>query len=101
VTAREFFEGLPARVGPEQARALGGSYRFDVEGAGTWRLDPQGDRVAVTEEEAPADCVIKTDEQTFLAILAEEQSPMTAYMRGKIRVEGDIGLALRLRELLT
>jgi putative sterol carrier protein len=98
-SAREFFEALPARVSPEQAHALGGSYRFDIEGAGTWRLEPAGDRVAVTEADAPADCVIKADEQTFLRILGGEQSPMTAYMSGKIRVEGDLGLALRLRDL--
>ena len=55
--------------------------------------------MAVTETDEPADCVIKTDEQTFLRILAGEQSPMTAYMTGKIRVEGDVGLALRLKDL--
>jgi putative sterol carrier protein len=99
VSVREFFDGLPGRVGPEQARALGGSYRFDIEGAGTWRLEPQDDGVAITETDAPADCVFKTDEETFLRILAGEQSPMTAYMTGKIRVEGDVGLALRLKDL--
>jgi putative sterol carrier protein len=98
-SAREFFEGLPERIDPERARALEASYQFDIEGAGTWRLEADGDRVVVSESDAPADCVIRTDERTFLRIVGGEQSPMGAYMTGKVRVEGDLGLALKLREL--
>jgi predicted lipid carrier protein YhbT len=82
-SAREFFETLPGRVSPQGARALDASYRFDVEGAGSW----------------PAECVIRSDEQTFLRIARGEQSPMGAYMTGKVKVEGDLGLALKLREV--
>jgi len=98
-SAREFFEGLSERIDPERARALDASYRFDIDGAGTWRLEADGDRVLVSESDAPADCVIRTDERTFLRIVGGEQSPMGAYMSGKVRVEGDLGLALKLREL--
>ena len=99
-SAREFFEGLPARVSAEGARALANSYRFDIDGAGSWRVESEGDRLAVTESDAPADCVIRADEKTFLRIVRGEQSPMGAYMTGKVKVEGDLGLALRLRDLL-
>lgn len=98
-SAREFFEGLPGRIDPEGARTLDVSYRFDIEGAGSWRLEADGERAIVTESDAPADCVIRTDENTFLRIVRGEQSPMGAYMTGKVRVEGDLGLALRLREV--
>jgi putative sterol carrier protein len=98
-SAREFFESLPGRVDPGRARALGGSYRFVVDGAGSWRLEADGDRLVISESDAPADCVIRTDERTFLRIVAGEQSPMGAYMTGKVKVEGDLGLALKLREV--
>jgi putative sterol carrier protein len=98
-TAREFFESLSARVSPQRARALDASYRFDVEGAGSWRVESDGDRLVVTESDAPAECVIRTNEKTFLRIVGGEQSPMGAYMTGKVKVEGDLGLALRLRDL--
>ena len=98
-SAREFFEGLPGRIDPERARALDASYRFDIEGAGNWRLEADGEKAVVAESDAPADCVIRTDESTFLRIVRGEQSPMGAYMTGKVRVEGDLGLALRLRDV--
>jgi putative sterol carrier protein len=98
-SAREFFETLPDRIAPGRAQALDASYRFDVDGAGTWRVESDDGRLVVTESDAPADCVIRTDEQTFLAIARREQSPMGAYMTGKVKVEGDLGLALKLRDL--
>jgi putative sterol carrier protein len=99
-SAREFFESLAGRVSPRGARALESSYRFDIDGAGSWRVESEGDRLVVTESDAPADCVIRADEKTFLRIVGGEQSPMGAYMTGKVKVEGDLGLALRLRDLL-
>jgi putative sterol carrier protein len=99
-SAREFFESLPGRVSLQGARALESSYRFDIDGAGSWRVESEGDRLVVTESGAPADCVIRANEKTFLRIVRGEQSPMGAYMTGKVKVEGDLGLALRLRDLL-
>jgi putative sterol carrier protein len=98
-SASEFFAGLGERVDPERARRLGASYRFDIDGAGSWRLESEGDRILVTESDSPADCVIRTDERTFLRIVRGEQSPMGAYMRGRVKVKGDLGLALRLRDV--
>lgn len=99
-SAREFFDDLRARGDASRAAGLTASYRFDIEGAGSWHVQVRGGALTVEESQEPADCVIATDERTFLGVVSGEQNPMGAYMTGKIRVEGDIGLALRLRELL-
>ena len=99
-TARQFFDDLAARADPSRAGDLNASYRFDIADAGSWHVDVQDGAVTVTESQDPADCVIATDEQTFLAVVRNEQNPMGAFMTGKIRVEGDMGLALRLRDLV-
>ena len=102
-TAREFFHELQAKTagGSERTRGLTASYRFDIDGAGTWRVDVDDGTVTVAESDGAADCVIKVPEELFLRIVRGEQSPMGAYFMGKIRVEGDTALAMRLKDLLT
>ncbi len=99
-SARQFFDDLQARPDTSRAAGLTASYRFDVENAGSWRVDVEDGHVHVAESQEPAECVVKTDEETLLAVVKNEQNPMGAFMTGKIRVEGDMGLALRLRDLL-
>jgi putative sterol carrier protein len=101
-TAREFFEHLAARAadGSERTRGLTATYRFDVDGAGSWRVAVDDGAVAVSEGDGAADCVIAAPEELFLRIVRGEQSPMGAFLMGKIRVEGDASLAMRLKDLL-
>jgi putative sterol carrier protein len=99
-SARQFFESLQGRADSSRASDLSASYRFDIEDVGNWYVDVEKGVVTVTESQNPADCVIATDEPTFLAVVENEQSPMGAFMTGKIRVEGDMGLALRLKDLV-
>jgi putative sterol carrier protein len=101
-TAREFFEDLAARTagGSERTRGLSASYRFDVEGAGSWRVDVDDGSVTVAESDGDADCVIAVPEDLFLRIVRGQQSPMGAFLMGKIKVEGDASLAMRLKDLL-
>jgi putative sterol carrier protein len=101
-SAREFFEGLAERTRHSAARTRGlrATYRFDVEGAGSWRVEVDDGAVSVSESDAAADCVIAVPEQLFLRIVRGEQSPMGAFLMGKIRVEGDTAVAMRLKDLL-
>jgi len=101
-TVREFFDELAAKTagGTERTRGLTASYRFDVEGAGSWRVEVDDGAVTVSESDGPADCVIAAPEDLFLRIVRGQQSPMGAFLMGKIRVDGDTGLAMRLKDLL-
>ncbi len=98
-SARELFEGLEGRIDPVRTRGTRASYRFDVAGAGTWRVEVNDGAVDVAESDAPADCVIRASEEDLLRVVRGELSAVTAYMTGRVRVEGDIGLATRLRDL--
>jgi len=90
---------LPTRIDPAKTAGMNNSYLFDIEGAGTWKVDVDDGKVSVTEGAEDADAVISTSEETFEKIVAGEQNPTSAYMTGKLKVKGDMGAALKLQKL--
>src|SRR6188474_2569061 len=95
---REFFETLETRVDPAKAAGMTASYKFDIDGSGSWLVDDDG-KVTVTEDGGDADCTISTSSETFLKIANGEQNPTAAYMSGKLKVKGDMGQAMKLQKL--
>ena len=97
--AREFFESLETRVDPAKAKGMTASYKFVIDGAGTWHVDVDDGNVKVTEGDEDADCTITASEETFTKIAKGEQNPTAAYMSGKLKVKGDMGQAMKLQKL--
>ena len=98
-SVREFFETLESRVDPSKTAGMTNSYVFDIDGAGSWRVDVNDGQVSVNEGGGDADCTISASEDTFQRIASGEQNPTTAYMTGKLKVKGDMGAALKLQKL--
>jgi putative sterol carrier protein len=96
---REFFDSLPTRVDPSKTAGMNNSYVFDIEGAGVWKVDVTDAGIEVTEGGGDADVTIRTSEETFRAIAEGQQNPTTAYMTGKLKIEGDMGAAMKLQKL--
>jgi len=98
-TAREFFETLEGRVDPTKTAGMTNSYVFDIDGAGTWKVDVDDGKVTVSEGGGDADATISASEETFQKIAAGEQNATTAYMTGKLKIKGDMGAAMKLQKL--
>jgi putative sterol carrier protein len=96
---REFFETLESRVDASKTAGVNKSYVFDIDGAGVWKVDVTDAGVNVTEGGTDGDVTIRASEDTFRAIASGEQSPTTAYMTGKLKVDGDMSAALKLQKL--
>ena len=69
-----------------------GSVKFDIEGEGAVRVDDSG----ASANDAEADCTISASAETFRALLERDLNPAGAFMSGKLKVEGDMGTAMRL-----
>lgn len=98
-TVREFFESIGERLDPDKAKGTTATYRFDVRDVGSWLVDVDEGRVTVTESDADADCVIQASEELWGKLIRGEANATTAYMTGKLKVKGDLELALKLKEL--
>jgi putative sterol carrier protein len=99
MSARDFFEGLEARVDGSKTAGMNNSYLFDIDGAGKWHVNVQDGKVSVTEGEQEADAVISASEETFEKLVSGDQNPTSAYMTGKLKVKGDMGAAMKLQKL--
>ena len=100
MSAREFFDTLEARADPERAEGLDNSYVFDVEGQGRWLVDLDNGKLKVTPDwTGGGDVVISTSSETFDRLAAGKQSPTMAYMSGKLKIDGDLGAAMKLKKL--
>jgi putative sterol carrier protein len=98
-SAREFFEGLEERVDPAKTAGMTNSYVFEIEGAGTWRVDVDDGKVSVKEGDGDADATIAASEDTFEQIASGDLNATTAYMTGKLKIRGDMGAAMKLQKL--
>jgi putative sterol carrier protein len=73
-----------------------GSVKFDVEGDGVIRIADG----AVSTEDGDADCTISASMDTFQELFDGELDPTAAFMTGKIKIDGDMGVAMKLGQLL-
>lgn len=73
----------------------------------TLKLDLRGEGVVfidgpvVTNEDQPADCVVSVSKEDLLALAQGSLDPMSALMRGRMRVTGDMSVAMRLQPILS
>jgi acyl-CoA dehydrogenase len=95
------FESTLVQIEERAANAapLGSTLRFDF-GDNHIFLDGSGEANVVTTENNDAACVVHVTLEDLEAILDGRLNPMFAFMSGKIKVKGEMGLAMKLQSLL-
>lgn len=63
-------------------------------------IDGTGDTNVVSMEDKEADCTISTSLETLMGLQSGDINPMMAVMGGKIKIQGDMGLAMKLQSLV-
>ncbi len=74
-----------------------GSAKFVIEEEGTIMLDDAG----VREGDEGAEVTLTSDTDTFRAILDGDLDPTSAFMTGRLKIDGDMGAAMRLGSALS
>jgi putative sterol carrier protein len=72
------------------------SVKFDAGEDGVILID--GASVSTTD--GPADCTIKLSLDDLESLLAGDLNPTMAFMQGKLKVEGDMSVAMALSQLI-
>ena len=102
-TIDEILQGL-SQIEPAKIEGINGVMLFDFsgEGGGKWTLTLGDSQLKIDEgETATPNVTFSMDAQDFLAIANGELNAVSAFMQGKVKVSGDMALAMRLQSLLT
>jgi putative sterol carrier protein len=89
---------LAAKMQENQAWVPGKRVKLDFADEGVVMLD--GEAQKVSEEDGEAETTIKTSWEDWQKMAAGELDGMTAFMTGKLKIEGDMSNAMQLQGVL-
>ena len=92
------FEQLKERV--ENVDSIDGTIKFVVDDNAIF-IDGTGDKNTITSDDKDADCTISVSSDILKQMRDGEINPMMAVMSGKIKISGDMGLAMKVQSLLS
>lgn len=79
---------------------LDATVKFDLGDDGVIFVDGKSMPNAVSNEDKDADCTITMSRENFEKLIEGDLDPTTAYMFGKIKVSGSMGVAMKLSKVL-
>ncbi len=88
---------------PGQVTGIDAVYQFKVTGddGGDWFADLTGETPSVSPgEHASPGCTITVAGQDLVDITTGKLSGQMAFMTGKLKIQGDMGLAMKLQKIL-
>ena len=102
--AQIFGEVLPTKLTDNaDARSVNAIYQFNLDGddGGTWSVDLTKDADHVSEGETEgANCTINMKSGDFINLWTGKLPAPQAYMMGKLKIKGDMGLAMKLQKFI-
>lgn len=83
-----------------RASALKARVKFNFGDDGCIFVDATQDPPVISHDDSDADTTLSCTLDTFDAIMDGRQDPNVAFMMGKLKVQGSMGLALKLNGFL-
>jgi putative sterol carrier protein len=83
-----------------QLATLGYKVKFAIQDEGVILVDATRVPATLSHEDGEADCTIRLTEDRLEKLIDGRLSPTLAYTLGQIKVEGSLGVAMKLASLL-
>lgn len=104
-SVRDVFERhMPERLRskPDVVAKINAVYQFNISGpgGGAWSVDCTSGGVISQGTVPGARCTVAVAEGDFLNIVNGKLNPQMAFMSGKLKIQGDMGLAMKLQQIL-
>ncbi|KAJ8270261.1 hypothetical protein GJAV_G00112240 [Gymnothorax javanicus] len=91
--------------GEQFVKKIGGVFAFKVKDGpegkeAVWVVDVKNGTGSVdNDEEKKADCTITMSDGDLLALMTGKMNPQTAFFQGKLKITGNMGMAMKLQNL--
>tara|TARA_B100000965_G_scaffold113874_1_gene93975 strand:+ start:386 stop:679 length:294 start_codon:yes stop_codon:yes gene_type:complete len=80
--------------------AIGGTIKFVIDDTIVY-VDGSGTKNIVSNSNEDADCTISTSASALKDMQSGDLNPMTAVMSGKVKISGDMSLAMKVQSLMS
>jgi putative sterol carrier protein len=98
-TVKETFDLMPSRFRADKAQGVNAVIQYEItgEGGGAWNATIKEGTCAVAEGAAVSpNLTLTIAGQDWLDMLAGKLNPQMAFMSGKLKLKGDMGLAMKI-----
>ncbi len=106
-TPKSYFEEKIAKKladsKPEELEKINAVYEFNITGdnGGVWTVDLTKEPGVVTAgSTGAAKCTVTAKSEDFMNIVSGKMNPQMAFMSGKLKIKGDMGLAMKLQKVI-
>jgi putative sterol carrier protein len=103
-TVKETFDAMSGRFRADKATGTNATIQYDIsgDGGGTWHAVIKDGACTVGEGAAQnPNLTLQIAGQDWLDMLSGKQSGQMLFMSGKLKVKGDMGLAMRLGSMFS
>ncbi|XP_075582484.1 hydroxysteroid dehydrogenase-like protein 2 isoform X2 [Pelecanus crispus] len=101
----ETFRVIQGAMSEEYVRTTQGVFQFELSGddGGTWYIDlkTKGGSTGFGKPPVTADVVMSMSSADFVKMFTGKLKPTMAFMSGKLRIKGNMALAIKLEKMLT
>ena len=87
------------KEGAAKKSPFGNTVKFSTD-QGVVYIDGNASPPDVSNDDKAADCTIKMDFSDFADLIGGKLDGMSAFMTGKLKIEGDMGVAMKLQSIL-
>lgn len=101
-SVREMMAQVPSLVSPEAIAGMSAVIQLDLagDGGGQWYLTFADQKLSVNEgTTANPSMALSMNASDYLAMSNGDTNPMNLFMQGKIKIKGDMQLAMKLQTL--
>ena len=88
---------------PDISKSVNSVYEFNITGdnGGVWTVDLTKEPGTVSSgSTGAAKCTVTCAAGDFMNIVSGKMNPQMAFMSGKLKIKGDMGLAMKLQKVI-